>query len=125
MPKTVSLCELLQRPNLIVPLVEFGGTIASEGKGEYMYVEGRVLTTEGEPIADAVIETWEADKNGMTATARIPICSCYHALTVTTRVLRYTIYRQSPPRLSWTIAYHQRWQLWVSRHCSPRISHSG
>ena len=30
-----------------------------------MYVEGRVLTTEGEPIADAVIETWEADHNGM------------------------------------------------------------
>ncbi|KAI9569865.1 aromatic compound dioxygenase [Boletus coccyginus] len=27
--------------------VEFGGSIASEGKGEYMYVEGRVLTTEG------------------------------------------------------------------------------
>jgi len=44
--------------------VEFGGSIASEGKGEYMYVEGRVLTTEGEPIADAVIETWEADHNG-------------------------------------------------------------
>ncbi|KAG6377344.1 Intradiol ring-cleavage dioxygenase [Boletus reticuloceps] len=44
--------------------IEHGGSIASEGKGEYMYVEGRVLTTEGEPIAGAVIETWEADDNG-------------------------------------------------------------
>ncbi|KAF8548762.1 aromatic compound dioxygenase [Imleria badia] len=45
--------------------IELGGTIASEGKGEYMYVEGRVLTTMGEPIADAVIDTWEADANGV------------------------------------------------------------
>ncbi|KAF8556840.1 aromatic compound dioxygenase [Imleria badia] len=44
--------------------IEFGGSIASEDKGEYMYVEGRVLTTEGEPIAGAVIDTWEADQNG-------------------------------------------------------------
>jgi len=44
--------------------VEHGGSIASEGKGEYMYVEGRVLSTEGDPIADAVIDTWEADHNG-------------------------------------------------------------
>ncbi|KAF9237387.1 aromatic compound dioxygenase [Melanogaster broomeanus] len=44
--------------------LELGDSIASEGKGEYMYVEGRVLTTEGEPIPNAVIETWEADRNG-------------------------------------------------------------
>ncbi|KAI6116206.1 aromatic compound dioxygenase [Pisolithus sp. B1] len=41
-----------------------GETIASEGKGEYMYVEGRVLTTEGLPIPDAIIDTWESDSNG-------------------------------------------------------------
>jgi protocatechuate 3,4-dioxygenase beta subunit len=29
-----------------------------------MYVEGRVLTTGGEPIPDAVIETWETDGTG-------------------------------------------------------------
>jgi len=29
-----------------------------------MYVEGRVLTTDGKPIPDAVIETWETDHNG-------------------------------------------------------------
>ncbi|KAF9237391.1 Intradiol ring-cleavage dioxygenase [Melanogaster broomeanus] len=43
---------------------ELGDSIASEGKGEYMYVEGRILTTGGEPIPNAVIETWEADHNG-------------------------------------------------------------
>ena len=30
-----------------------------------MYVEGRVLTTTGDPIADAIIDTWEADGSGM------------------------------------------------------------
>ena len=70
--------------------VEFGGSIASEGKGEYMYVEGRVLTTEGEPIADAVIETWEADHNGM---ASIGCTHGYGRVLTVTRVLRYAISR--------------------------------
>ena len=30
-----------------------------------MYVEGQVLTTEGKPIADAVIDTWETDRYGV------------------------------------------------------------
>ncbi|KNZ73269.1 Hydroxyquinol 1,2-dioxygenase [Termitomyces sp. J132] len=42
-----------------------GETIASEGKGDYMFVEGRVLDTRGNPIAGAVIDTWEADANGL------------------------------------------------------------
>jgi protocatechuate 3,4-dioxygenase beta subunit len=46
------------------PTVAFGESIASEGKGEYMYVEGRVLTSRGEPIPGAVINTWEADEKG-------------------------------------------------------------
>jgi protocatechuate 3,4-dioxygenase beta subunit len=29
-----------------------------------MYVEGRVLTSSGEPIPGAVIETWETDEKG-------------------------------------------------------------
>jgi protocatechuate 3,4-dioxygenase beta subunit len=45
-----------------------GESIASEGKGDYMYVQGRVLATspngETQPIANAVIETWETDENG-------------------------------------------------------------
>jgi len=47
------------------PDLSFGESIASEGKGEYMYVEGRVLTTSGEPIPGAVIDTWEADGTGL------------------------------------------------------------
>jgi protocatechuate 3,4-dioxygenase beta subunit len=44
--------------------VQPGESIASEGKGDYLYVEGRVLTTDGKPIPGAIIETWEADGNG-------------------------------------------------------------
>ena len=29
-----------------------------------MYVEGQVLTTSGEPVSGAVIETWETDDKG-------------------------------------------------------------
>ncbi|KAG6830225.1 hypothetical protein H0H92_001665 [Tricholoma furcatifolium] len=42
-----------------------GDTIASEGKGDYMFVEGRVLDTKGNPIAGAIIDTWETDENGL------------------------------------------------------------
>ncbi|KAG0693386.1 Intradiol ring-cleavage dioxygenase [Suillus ampliporus] len=45
--------------------VDFGESIASEGKGDYMYVEGRVLTTDGQPIPNAIIDTWENDSNGL------------------------------------------------------------
>jgi protocatechuate 3,4-dioxygenase beta subunit len=44
--------------------VSIGESIASEGKGEYMYVEGRVLNTSGEPVPGATIETWETDSTG-------------------------------------------------------------
>ncbi len=44
--------------------VEQGESIASEGKGEYMYVEGRVLSSDGTPISNATIESWETDSNG-------------------------------------------------------------
>ncbi|THH32636.1 hypothetical protein EUX98_g1565 [Antrodiella citrinella] len=46
------------------PDVAQGDSIASEGSGEYMYVEGRVISTDGTPVAGAVIETWETDENG-------------------------------------------------------------
>jgi protocatechuate 3,4-dioxygenase beta subunit len=44
--------------------VEIGASIASEGKGDYMLVEGCVLSTDGTPVPNAVIETWETDENG-------------------------------------------------------------
>ena len=52
---------LLNRP-LQVPL---GESIASEGKGEYMYVEGYVRDTNCVPIPGAVIYTWETDDKGV------------------------------------------------------------
>ncbi len=48
----------------VASTVPLGESIASEGKGEYMYVEGRVLTSGGEPVPGAVIETWETDDKG-------------------------------------------------------------
>jgi len=47
------------------PDLQFGDSIASEGIGEHMFVEGRVLTTGGKPIPGAVIDTWEADGEGV------------------------------------------------------------
>ncbi|KAL6299228.1 aromatic compound dioxygenase [Sparassis latifolia] len=46
------------------PDLDTGSSIASEGKGKYMYVEGRVLGTDGKPIVGATIETWETDGHG-------------------------------------------------------------
>jgi protocatechuate 3,4-dioxygenase beta subunit len=34
---------------------------------QMMYVEGRVLDTSGAPIANALIDTWEADEDGTAA----------------------------------------------------------
>ncbi|KAG6879631.1 hypothetical protein C0992_000467, partial [Termitomyces sp. T32_za158] len=45
--------------------VENGDSIASEGKGDYMFVEGHVLDTKGNPVAGAMINPWESDNNGL------------------------------------------------------------
>ena len=52
-------------------VVATGESIASEGKGDYMYVEGRVLSTDGKPIEGAVIETWETDGSGERPSTKI------------------------------------------------------
>ncbi len=44
--------------------IGLGESIASEGKGEYMYVEGSVKGLDGQPIVGALIETWETDADG-------------------------------------------------------------
>jgi protocatechuate 3,4-dioxygenase beta subunit len=38
--------------------------MASEANEKYMYVEGRMLTSSGEPISGLVMETWETDDEG-------------------------------------------------------------
>ncbi|KAJ7065439.1 intradiol ring-cleavage dioxygenase [Mycena amicta] len=43
---------------------ENGESIASEGKGDYLWVEGRVLDTKGNPIPNVLIDTWETDGHG-------------------------------------------------------------
>ena len=43
---------------------EKGDSIASEGKGDYMFVEGVVKDLRGKPIANATIDTWETDGDG-------------------------------------------------------------
>ncbi|KAF7761431.1 hypothetical protein Agabi119p4_9423 [Agaricus bisporus var. burnettii] len=45
--------------------IESGGGIASEDKGDYMYVYGKVTDTKGNGIPGVVIETWETDGNGL------------------------------------------------------------
>ncbi|KIK67479.1 hypothetical protein GYMLUDRAFT_37608 [Collybiopsis luxurians FD-317 M1] len=42
-----------------------GESIASEGKGDYLYVHGKVLDTSGKPVAGAIIDTWETDGHGL------------------------------------------------------------
>jgi protocatechuate 3,4-dioxygenase beta subunit len=44
--------------------VEKGDSIASEGKGDYMFVEGVVTDLRGNPIPNVTIDTWETDGHG-------------------------------------------------------------
>ena len=44
--------------------MEKGDSIASEGKGDYMFVEGVVTDLQGKPIPNVTIDTWETDGNG-------------------------------------------------------------
>ncbi len=46
------------------PEVALGGSIASEGKGQPLFVEGRVIDRQKAPIAGAVLEVWETDGDG-------------------------------------------------------------
>ena len=62
---TISARLMIQSTHLITPpTVENGDSIASEGRGHYMYVSGRILNTRGAGIAGAVIDTWESDGEG-------------------------------------------------------------
>ena len=45
--------------------VQPGDSIASEGKGDYLFVEGRVTDIQGKPVPNAIIDTWETDGHGL------------------------------------------------------------
>lgn len=47
-----------------VPEMPMGANICRDGKGEDMLVRGRILDPEGRPIADAVIDVWQANDEG-------------------------------------------------------------
>jgi hydroxyquinol 1,2-dioxygenase len=46
------------------PEREMGDNICLDAKGEDMFVHGRILDTEGKPIADAKIDVWQANDEG-------------------------------------------------------------
>ena len=46
------------------PLLEMGANICLDQKGEDMFIEGRILDTEGRPIEGAVIDVWQANDEG-------------------------------------------------------------
>lgn len=72
----------------LVFAVHPGESIASEGSGEYLFVEGHVRSTSGKPIAGALIETWETDSHGKLVTVFLAACSGPGLLL--SRLLRYS-----------------------------------
>jgi hydroxyquinol 1,2-dioxygenase len=47
------------------PELPMGATINKDGRGEPVVVTGRVLSTNGTPIPDALLDVWETDENGL------------------------------------------------------------
>src|SRR5205085_6575740 len=47
------------------PEVPMGANISQDGRGEPAVVTGRVLSTDGTPIANALLGVWETDENGL------------------------------------------------------------
>ncbi|CEL53056.1 hypothetical protein RSOLAG1IB_06124 [Rhizoctonia solani AG-1 IB] len=45
--------------------IQHGESIASENKGDYLYVSGKVVGSKGEPVANAIVDTWETDDQGL------------------------------------------------------------
>jgi catechol 1,2-dioxygenase len=46
------------------PELPMGANICLDQKGEDMFIQGRILDTSGKPIADAVIDVWQANDEG-------------------------------------------------------------
>lgn len=46
------------------PIRDMGDTISDDGKGEPLYVSGRVVDVDGNPVEGAVVDTWQASHDG-------------------------------------------------------------
>ncbi|CDM58942.1 MULTISPECIES: intradiol ring-cleavage dioxygenase [Rhizobium] len=46
------------------PELPMGANICLDQKGEDMFIEGRILDTDGQPIADALLDVWQANDEG-------------------------------------------------------------
>lgn len=47
------------------PELPMGANISRDGRGEPAVVSGRVFSTDGTPIAGALLDVWETDENGL------------------------------------------------------------
>jgi protocatechuate 3,4-dioxygenase beta subunit len=47
------------------PELPMGATISQNGRGEPAVIQGRVLSTDGTPIPNALLDVWEGDENGL------------------------------------------------------------
>jgi catechol 1,2-dioxygenase len=46
------------------PELPMGANICLDAKGEDMFIQGRILDTQGKPIKDAVLDVWQANDEG-------------------------------------------------------------
>lgn len=46
------------------PEMPMGANICLDHKGEDMFIHGRILDTQGQPVADAVLDVWQANDEG-------------------------------------------------------------
>jgi hypothetical protein len=106
----------------------FGESIASEGVGEHMFVEGRVLTTDGKPIPGAVVETWETDGEGELAFFDVSMFSRLmmdrHAFPKPLGVYDMQYAERTAPGVSWPTEDRRRGEVRVSRDRSRIVCHS-
>lgn len=47
------------------PELPLGAAISQDGRGEPAVISGRVLSTDGTPIPNALLDVWETDENGL------------------------------------------------------------
>lgn len=65
---TITPVYLLLTGTFSILTVPNGGSIIDDkdgiGESEYLYVEGQVTNTDGKPLQNVVVETWETDDEG-------------------------------------------------------------